>query len=57
MSMSFIPQWEYLTVFVSAELLNYEVLHPKSVNGQDLKDWKKINLDTFLSQLGADIGR
>jgi len=54
MSMSFIPQWEYLTVFVSAELLNYEVLHPKSVNGQDLKDWKKINLDTFLSQLGAD---
>lgn len=54
MSMSFIPQWEYLTVFVSAELLNYEVLHPKSVNGQDLKDWKKIDLNTFLSQLGAD---
>ncbi len=54
MSMSLIPQWEYLTVFVSAELLNYEVLHPKSVNGQDLKDWKKIDLNTFLSQLGTD---
>jgi len=48
------PQWEYLTVLVSTELLDYEELHPKSVNGQELESWKKIDLNTFLSQLGAD---
>jgi len=26
----------------------------KSVNGQELESWKKIDLNTFLSQLGAD---
>lgn len=52
--MSLSPQWEYLTVLVSPELLDYEELHPKSVNGQELKNWKKIDLNTFLSQLGAD---
>lgn len=48
------PQWEYLTVLVSPEVLDYEELHPKSVNGQELKNWKKIDLSTFLSQLGAE---
>jgi len=48
------PQWEYLTVLVSTELLDYEEFHPKSVNGQELENWKKIDLNTFLSQLGAD---
>ena len=48
------PQWEYLTVLVSTELLDYKELHPKSVNGQELESWKKIDLNTFLSQLGAD---
>ena len=48
------PQWEYLTVLVSTELLDNEELHPKSVNGQELESWKKIDLNTFLSQLGAD---
>jgi hypothetical protein len=52
--MSFNPQWEYLTVLVSPEVLDYEEIHPKSVNGQELKNWKKIDLNTFLSQLGAD---
>jgi len=52
--MSLSPQWEYLTVLVSPELLDYEEIHPKSVNGQELKNWKKIDLNTFLSQLGAD---
>jgi hypothetical protein len=52
--MSLNPQWEYLTVLVSPEFLDYEELHPKSVNGQELKNWKKIDLHTFLSQLGAD---
>ena len=48
------PQWEYLTVLVSTELLDYEELHPKSVNGQELESGKKMDLNTFLSQLGAD---
>ena len=52
--MSFSPQWEYLTVLVSPEFLDYEEIHPKSVNGQELENWKKIDLNTFLSQLGAD---
>lgn len=47
-------QWEYLTVLVSPEMLDYETLHPKSTNGQDLKNWKQIDLNAFLSQLGAD---
>jgi hypothetical protein len=50
--MSLSPQWEYLTVLVSAELLASEVLHPRSMNGQELKNWKKVDLNTFLSQLG-----
>src|SRR6266487_1909732 len=53
-SMAVSPQWEYLTVLVSTELLDYEELHPKSVNGQELESWKNIDLNTFLSQLGAD---
>src|SRR5437660_11124589 len=48
------PQWEYLTVLVSTELLDYEELHPKSVNGQELESGKKMDLNTFLAQLGAD---
>jgi hypothetical protein len=47
-------QWEYLTVLVSQELLDYEALHPKSINGQDLKNWKQIDLNAFLAQLGSD---
>ena len=54
MVMSESPQWEYLTVLVSPELLDYEEIHPKSVNGHELKNWKKIDLNSFLSQLGID---
>ena len=52
--MSLSPRWEYLTVLISPELLDYEEIHPKAVNGQELKNWKKIDLNTFLSQLGED---
>ena len=52
--MSVGPQWEYLTVLVSPEILDYEEIHPKSVNGQELKNWKKIDLNIFLSQLGEN---
>ena len=48
------PQWEYLTVLVAPELLDYEEIHPKSVNGQELRNWKNIDLNTFLSQLGVE---
>src|SRR5579859_999871 len=53
-SMSASPQWEYLTVLVSPEFLDYEEIHPKSVNGHELKDGKKIDMNSFLSQLGMD---
>jgi len=52
--MSLSPQWEYLTVLVSPELLDHEAIHPKAVNGQELKNWKKIDLNEFLGELGAD---
>ncbi|MDQ6661590.1 MAG: hypothetical protein M3Z24_11570, partial [Chloroflexota bacterium] len=45
------PQWEYLTVLIDT---SWFVIHPRSVNGQELNNWKKIDLNTFLSQLGAD---
>ena len=48
------PQWEYVTVLVATELLDYKELHPQSVNGQELESWKQIDLNTFLSQLGTD---
>jgi hypothetical protein len=48
------PQWEYMTVLVATELLDNKELHPQSVNGQELESWKQIDLNTFLSQLGAD---
>ncbi len=44
-------QWEYLTVLVSQEMLDYEALHPKSVNGQELKNWKQIDLSTLFDNL------
>ncbi len=52
--MSSSPQWEYLTVLVAPETLDYEEIHPQSVNGQELQNWKKIDLNAFLSQLGAE---
>ncbi|GCE21634.1 hypothetical protein [Dictyobacter kobayashii] len=52
--MSSSPQWEYLTVLVAPEILDYKELHPKAVNGQELQNWKKLDLNTFLGQLGAN---
>jgi hypothetical protein len=48
------PQWEYLTVLLSETAWASDVIHPKSVNGQELDNWKKIDLSTFLSQLGTE---
>lgn len=49
------PQWEYMSVLVSTTVMGQSsVLHPYSVNGQELNNWKKIDLNTFLSQLGVD---
>jgi len=52
--MSVSTQWEYLTLQISPELFDYEEIHPKAVNGQELKNWKKIDLHAFLSQLGSE---
>ena len=52
--MSSSPQWEYLLVQVSPEALDYEAIHPKSANGQELRNWKQIDMSAFLSQLGTD---
>jgi hypothetical protein len=50
------PQWEYLTLLVSVQFKVFGETegHPKSINGQEIKGWKKIDLNTFLSQLGVD---
>ncbi len=49
------PQWEYMSVLVSTTLLGSSwVLHPYSVNGQELKNWKTLDLNIFLGQLGAE---
>lgn len=49
------PQWEYLSVLVSTTIMGgSSVLHPCSVNGKELNNWKKIDLNTFLGQLGVD---
>ncbi len=52
--MALSPQWEYLTVLVASSRSGGEILYPRSVNGQELKNWKTIDLNTFLSQLGVD---
>jgi hypothetical protein len=40
-------QWEYLT-------LDMWERKPHKVNGQELQDWKRLDLSAYLNQLGAD---
>lgn len=45
-------QWDYLTVMLgSVDGFN---LAPRWLNGQELQDWKKVDLPTFLSQVGQE---
>ncbi len=47
-------RWEYLTVQTGFFGLNNNKIGPQFVNGQELKDWKKVSLPQFLNQLGTD---
>ncbi len=49
-------KWEYLDIQLGAfpSGLNNVVTAPRFVNGQELKDWKKIALHDFINQLGMD---
>lgn len=44
--------WDYLTVRLDGAG-NYD-LAPRWVNGQELRDWKEVDLPTFLSQAGEE---
>ena len=44
-------RWQYLTVVT--DQAKYQLV-ARSVNGQELRDWKKTPLDMFLIQLGTD---
>jgi hypothetical protein len=45
-------KWEYLTIQV--EFPNGANAAPRFINGQELRDWKKIPLHSLISQLGED---
>lgn len=45
-------RWEYLTVRLENFGLNGEKIGVKYLNGQELKDWKKVSVEQFLNQLG-----
>jgi len=45
-------RWEYLYVETGWFGLGGTQLAARSVNAQELSDWKKIPLHTFLTQLG-----
>lgn len=48
-------RWDYLTVRLDHfGAMAPQQLAPRFVNGQELKDWKKISVSAFLSQLGQD---
>lgn len=47
-------RWEYLTIQMSVFGISNDKMAPQFMNGQELRDWKKISLPQFLSQLGAD---
>lgn len=46
-------RWEYLVVRGECGGFS-EKFKPRYINEQELKDWKKISLHSFMNQLGAD---
>jgi hypothetical protein len=49
-----VQKWEYRTVQLgNFGGGNFQVA-PRSVNGQELRDWKKISISGLVSQLGED---
>lgn len=47
-------RWEYLVATVDWFGFNGNEPGIRSLNGQELKDWKRTPLHTLLTQLGAD---
>lgn len=47
-------KWEYLNVMVSTFGINGQNMAVRSVNEQDVKDWKQTYLHTYINKLGAD---
>ena len=45
-------RWEYLTVQLGYLGFNNDRLVPRYENGGELKDWKRIDLPSFLNNLG-----
>jgi hypothetical protein len=48
------PRWEYLTIRTEVYGSNGDQIAARSLNGQELRDWKKTPLNWFINQLGAD---
>lgn len=48
------PKWEYLEVNLTIFGFNNENMAAQFVNGQPLKDWKRVPLHEFINRLGAD---
>jgi hypothetical protein len=45
-------RWEYLTVQLDYYGLKNDKVGVRYLNGQELRDWKKLSLEQFLNQLG-----
>ncbi len=51
-------KWQYAVCFLdtggTTPMFGYNPVRPRWFNGQELRDWKKIDLTSFLNQLGDD---
>lgn len=48
-------KWEYLTIELGRfGMMAPQQVAPRYVDGHELRDWKKLALHTYLSQLGQD---
>lgn len=47
-------KWDYLTVQLNPFGMARDKLAPQYMNGQQLRDWKKISISGLMKQLGED---
>ncbi|HVB25001.1 MAG TPA: hypothetical protein VNG51_23905 [Ktedonobacteraceae bacterium] len=52
--MATMQKWDTLTVEMGFFGMNSDHPAPRFVNGVEIKDWKKVPLHAFITQLGAD---
>lgn len=45
-------KWEYLTVQIGYFGFSNDKIAPRFENGGELRDWKRIDLQTYLNNLG-----